>query len=220
MLSIKETPEWRQYEWLLSKIMHDEYYSPRTKVLNDVRQIGEFSERSRQIDILVETGAVRTIIECKHYSSPVDVKAAESFMSMMNDVQADFGIIVSSSGFTSSVPKRVREFEGRISLEHLDWQHAYKTSFAEESYGRITDICSNCFSHYEIGKEVPGILCWEHGIALSVGGKVSVASVGKCLKCSSHTVYCDSCGCISIAENEEPCCNLRDVFFEFRANET
>jgi len=123
--------------------MHDEYYSPRTTMINDVRQISEYSERSRQIDILVETDAVKTIIECKNYSSPVDVKATESFMSIMNDVQEDFGIIVSSSGFTSSVPTRVREFEGRICLEHLDWQYAYETSFAEESSGQITDICSN-----------------------------------------------------------------------------
>lgn len=220
MQSIKKTPEWRQYEWLIAKIMHDEYSSARTTVLNDTRLIGEYSERSRQIDILVETDTVKTIVECKHYSSPVDVKDAESFMSMMNDVQADFGIMVSSSGFTSSVPKRIREFKGRISLECLDWQHAYEMSFATESYGRVTDICSNCLSHYEKGREVPGLLCWEHGIALLVRGKVSIASVGKCLKCSSHTVYCDSCGCISIVESEDPCCELRDVFFEFRANET
>ncbi|HGS4696402.1 TPA: restriction endonuclease [Vibrio parahaemolyticus] len=220
MQSIKKTPEWRQYEWLITKIMHDEYSSARTTVLNDTKLIGEYSERSRQIDILLETDTGKTIIECKHYSSPVDVKAAESFMSMMNDVQADFGIMVSSSGFTSSVPRRIREFEGRISLEQLDWQHAYETSFAADSYGRITDICSNCLSHYVKGKEVPGLLCWEHGIALLVEGKVSIASVGKCLKCFSHTVYCDSCGCISIAEHDEPCCDLRDVFFEFRASET
>lgn len=141
-------------------------------------------------------------------------------MSMMSDVQADFGILVSSSGFTSSVPKRVRELGNRVTLEHLDWQSAYETSFETQSYGRISDICSHCTSHYRKGKEVPGLLCWEHGIGLLVEGIVAAGSVGKCLKCSAHTVYCDSCGCTSIVSYEEPCCELRDIFYDLRICDT
>ncbi|MFT6910308.1 MAG: hypothetical protein ACJAS1_007036 [Oleiphilaceae bacterium] len=53
--SEKEVPDWRQYEWLISKIFHDSQSSFSTRVLHDANIIGEYSERSRQIDILVET---------------------------------------------------------------------------------------------------------------------------------------------------------------------
>ncbi len=49
-------------------------------------------------------------------------------MSMISDVGANFGVLISSNGFTSSVPRRVREFGDRIKLEHLDWQEACSDS--------------------------------------------------------------------------------------------
>ncbi|WPC72427.1 restriction endonuclease [Vibrio porteresiae] len=216
----KHIADWKQYEWLVTKILHDEYSSPTVTVLGDSRITGEYSERSRQIDILIRNGTVTTIVECKHYNKPVDVKAAEAFMSMMNDVGANFGILISSNGFTSSVSKRIREFGDRIKLESLNWIDAYKTSFVEESYGKMTDICPHCFEPKDKGRAVPGLLCWQHGLGIIQNGKVSIGSVGKCLKCGCHTVYCDSCGWVTVAEHEEPCCELRDIFFEYGAKET
>ncbi|ENN2394548.1 restriction endonuclease [Vibrio alginolyticus] len=219
-MKTKQIPDWKQYEWLITKILHDERSEPNVTVLGDLRIRGEYSERSRQIDVLIEQGSIRTIVECKHYDKPIDVKAAESFMSMMNDVGANFGVLISSNGFTSSVPKRVREFGNRIKLEHLDWQEAYSESFAEESYGRVSDICSHCIENYKIGRSVPGLLCWNHGLGINQFGKFSMGSVGRCLKCKSYTVYCDSCGWVTVAEHEEPCCELRDVFYAHVAKET
>ncbi|EMH3447923.1 restriction endonuclease [Vibrio campbellii] len=219
-MKIKTAPDWRQYEWLATKILHDERSESNVTVLADARIKGVYSERIRQIDTLIERESIKTIVECKHYDKPLDIKAAESFMSMMNDVGAKFGVLLSSSGFTSSVPKRIREFGDRITLEHLDWHQAYRTSFAEISYGRISDICSHCSGMHEIGRSVPGLLCWEHGLGVAQLGKVSTGSVGRCLKCKSYTVYCDCCGWVTVAEHEEPCCELRDVFYEHIVRET
>lgn len=209
----KDTPEWKQYEWLISKIFHDTCSSLTSTVLNDARIIGEYSERSRQIDVLIEVDNRKTIVECKHYSRPIDIKGLEAFLSMFSDVNANFGILISSSGFTKSASKRIREFEGKITLEHIDWKRAYK-SFSEQSYGRMTDVCSHCIENYESGKEVPGLLCWEHGYGIESQGKISLYSIAKCLKCGNHTVYCDSCGWITVAEYEESCCEFRDIFLK------
>src|SRR5699024_9242275 len=98
------------------------------------------------------------------------------------------------------------KFQRRITLEHLDWESAYESSFSEISYGRMSDVCTHCLTKYESGKDVPGLLCWEHGFGFEIQGKLSSFSIAECLKCKSHTVYCDSCGWITIAEHEEPCC--------------
>lgn len=215
MSSEKEVPKWRQYEWLISKIFHDEYASLRTKVINNTSVLGEYSERSRQIDILVESDQSKTMIECKYYSRPIDIKAIETFLSMFSDVKADFGILISSSGFTKSALKRIREFPKQISLEHIDWELAYESSFSEATYGQMEDVCSHCFDKYESGKDVPGLLCWEHGFPIVFQGKVDIYSVAKCLKCNSSTVFCQACGCVSITTDEDTCCYNRDVFVEF-----
>jgi hypothetical protein len=214
VLSEKEIPKWRQYEWLISKIFHDEYATFSTKVINNSSVIGEYSERSRQIDVLVESDHSKTMIECKYYSRPIDIKAVEAFLSMFSDVKADLGILISSSGFTKSAVKRIREFPKQITLEHIDWESAYKSSFSETTYGQMEDVCSHCFDKYESGKEVPGLLCWEHGFAIELQGKVDIYSIAKCLKCNSKTVYCQACGCVSLAECDETCCDNRDVFLE------
>lgn len=217
--SKKKVPDWRQYEWLISKIFHDSQSSLSTRVLHDAHIIGEYSERSRQIDILIETNKAKTMIECKHYSTPVDLKAVEAFLGMFADVKADYGILISSSGYTKSAEKRIKEFQGIITLEHLDWETAYESSFNVKSYGRMLDVCAYCLNKYESGKEVPGLLCWEHGFGVENQGKISSFSISKCLKCNSHTVYCDSCGWVTVLEHEAPCCEQSNGFISWY-NET
>ena len=213
MPSLKETPQWKQYEWLITKIFHNDCASLSTKVLHDTTLVGEYSEISRQIDILIEENNLKTMIECKHYSKPVNIKELESFLSMFSDVQANFGIFISSNGFTKSVYKRIREFDGKITLEHINWEKAYE-SFEEQSYGRITDLCKECASEYKRGKEVPGLLCWEHGLGLEIEGIISMYSVGKCLKCKNKIVYCDPCGWTTNLKDKEGCCMLRNSFLK------
>lgn len=213
MILTKESPEWEQYEWLITKIFHDNSESQTETVLHNAKIIGEYSESSRQIDVLIENNHIKTIIECKHHSRPVDLKGFADFKEIFDDVKADIGILISSSGFTKSVSKRVTEYEGKVTLEHIDWEKAY-LSFQEQSYGQITDLCNYCIDSYKSGKEVPGLLCWEHGFGIEVNQKISMYSFAKCLKCKNHTVYCDSCGWITIAEHEEACCELRDIFIE------
>jgi len=212
LLSTKEIPKWKQYEWLITKIFYDDNISNDSTVLHNTKIIGEYSETSRQIDILVENNNIKTMIECKHYSSPVDIKSLEAFLGMFSDVKANFGILISSSGFTKSVFKRIQEFKGQITLEHIDWEKAYN-SFQEQSYGQITDLCNYCISDYKKGREVPGLLCWEH-YGVEENGAISIYSIAECIKCNTLTVYCHSCGWITTSKSDESCCELRDIFIE------
>ncbi|QBZ82372.1 restriction endonuclease [Hydrogenovibrio crunogenus] len=206
---------WRQYEWLISKIFHDNTSSLTTKILNDTRVVGEYSERSRQVDILIKTKTQTTMVECKHYSVPVDIKSVESFLGMVTDVKVDYGILVSSSGYTKSAEKRIRGLKDKISLENIDWETAYETAFEEVSYGRISDVCAHCVDRYESGREVPGLLCWEHGFALEYQGTVSEFSISKCLKCNKYTAYCDACGLVTPIEKNDICCDLASQFISW-----
>jgi len=74
-------------------------------VERDVRLPGVRSGRSRQIDVLVRgrifgAADMTMIVDCKRRKTPVDVKAIESFIGMVEDVGAEVGMIVTSSGST------------------------------------------------------------------------------------------------------------------------
>lgn len=208
-------PKWKQYEWLIMKIMHNVHSCLEIEVIYDSALLGKYSEVSRQIDILItnKEANIKTAVECKNYKNPIDVKGVESFISMMSDINADFGVMIASSGFTKAAKNRVSEYEEKIKLEHLSWINAYESSFNKIEYGRIRDICAHCSLPNDFTKSVPGLLCWGSAIGIwDSNGKVSIGQIGKCIKCNSITVYCDSCGCLSMAKYEEPCCELRDKF--------
>lgn len=213
MSNIKNTPEWKQYEWLISKIFHDQYYSIETTILPNAKIHGKFSKRSRQIDILVTNNNVKTIIECKHHKTPLDVKDIESFISMFSDTNANNGIIISSSGFSKSAYNRISEYEKQIKLEHLDWEKAYLNSFSNDSYGKISDLCEHCNDN-ESGTEVPGLLLWQGGYGLEKNGILYIYHIAECLKCNNITIYCDSCGVITSLNEDEICCLEAEQFIQ------
>ncbi|MGP2655544.1 restriction endonuclease [Malaciobacter sp. WC5094] len=210
---MKNTEEWKQYEWLISKIFHNRYYSIEVKVLPNTKISGKYSERSRQIDILVIDGDKKIILECKHYSEPLDVKNIESFIGMYNDIKASEGIIISSSVFSKSAKKRISEYKGSVKLEHIEWEEAY-SSFKDIQSGHINDLCDNCRKKTGTQVEVPGLLLWNYGYAIEKLGIVYLFHYAKCLKCNKFTIACDSCGHNFIAYEEEPCCK-ESIKFEY-----
>ena len=173
MKNFKQTEEWKQYEWLISKIFHDRLSSINITVLPNAKITGKYSKRSRQIDILVEDKNTKekTIIECKHYSKPVDIKDTEAFIGMYNDINANKGIMISSNGFSKSAKNRILEYNGKIELEHLEWEEAYNNSFQLNSYGRINDLCEYCYKKSTNNILVPGLLLWNGGWQIEKNGK-------------------------------------------------
>lgn len=111
--------EWQEYE---------------TEVLNECRRVflnsdishnvhikGLYSKRMRQIDVLIQTdkGFVY-VIDAKKYGIKVDVKTVESFIGMIKDVGANYGIIVSEKGFTKAAINRAHIGEDNIEIDILN----------------------------------------------------------------------------------------------------
>lgn len=94
-------------------------------VLQNHKIKGKYSKRSRQLDIFISqktiAGDYITVIDSKNYNKRIDVKTVEAFISMMEDVGADYGIIVSEKGFTKSAFNRAFNNPKGIDLDILDF---------------------------------------------------------------------------------------------------
>ncbi|MGL4473861.1 MAG: restriction endonuclease [Shewanella sp.] len=66
----------------------------------------------RQIDLLITSNFAgmefRTIVECKDYNKKVDVKVIDGFHSVMQDVSANKGVVVSRKGFSSTAVTKAK----------------------------------------------------------------------------------------------------------------
>lgn len=90
-------------ERLVEKIQRQ--LAPQAEVIHNAKLMGRNSGVERQIDVLVRDYIgqyeINIAIECKDYKRPVDVKAVESFSGMLADINAQKGVLVCRSGFTS-----------------------------------------------------------------------------------------------------------------------
>ena len=106
-----ERPEWQQLELLIAEIQKD--LAPGATVTHNAALWGHDSETNRQIDVLVEQQIgqfpMRIIFDCKDYKVPVDVKGVDGFISMVRDVRAHQGCLVSAKGFTASAKKAAKK---------------------------------------------------------------------------------------------------------------
>lgn len=80
-------------------------------ITSDVDLPGRLSRVDRQIDILVEgsfAGIARAImaVDCKCWSSKVDVKDMEAFIGLLDDVGVHLGMLVTTKGFTPAAERR------------------------------------------------------------------------------------------------------------------
>jgi hypothetical protein len=79
------------------------------KTKTNIKIIGK-SGTERQVDVFIKgnVGAfeVKILVDSKNHSTPIDIKEVESIAGMVEDVGADLGVIVCSSGFTEGAKKR------------------------------------------------------------------------------------------------------------------
>lgn len=105
-----ESQDWRKYERKiheeLSKIYQDCEFEFDDKIF------GKYSKTDRQIDISIrgEIGGnkILGIVDCKYFSSNIDVKIVESFLGMIEDVKANFGLIITNKGYSKAAKNRVK----------------------------------------------------------------------------------------------------------------
>ena len=106
---------WREYEEQIYRHLK-EIAGDQGTVDFDQRKPGKYSGVSRQVDVWV-TGpfaggvedCVTAAVDCKHFSVSINVKHVEAFMGLVDDVDADLGVMISSSGFTPAARRRARQ---------------------------------------------------------------------------------------------------------------
>lgn len=127
MKSKNKNAKWKRFEQLVGKIQQE--LSPDATVTIDDKIKGRNSKTNRQIDISVRKNIgqfnILIVIDCKDYSDPIDVKVVEEFLGLVEDVGANKGALVSSSGYSKAAKNRARnagvDIYKLVDAQHQDW---------------------------------------------------------------------------------------------------
>lgn len=147
--------DWRKYEKEIYTYFKETF--PMTTIKFDQKIHGKFSKVDRQIDILIEGNIagfnLKIIVDCKYFSKNIDVKTVESFCSMVEDVNAHQGVLITAKGFSPAAINRayygnqkveldiinfdkIRDFQGLVALPYVK-NH---TVFLPAPFGWVIDI--------------------------------------------------------------------------------
>ncbi|WP_051944712.1 restriction endonuclease [Verrucomicrobium sp. BvORR106] len=115
---------WRIYEQHITE--HLKMLYPDALIEHDVRRRGIFSHSERQIDILISGSlagfSTDIAIDCKYFSTKIDIGIVEQFIAFLADLRVSKGVIVTNVGFSEAALRRARN-EGRdIDVVILDFE--------------------------------------------------------------------------------------------------
>jgi hypothetical protein len=180
-------PDWEEYEDLVCDAIRHE--NPEINVERNIHVRGHLSEHLRQIDIALRGKFaghnIFAIVDCKKYSRKLDVNDVGEFATTLNDVNADFGILVTQKGFSDAAIKMAKK--NRIKLEIKTLEDLYEYRIVPEDY------CEEC----DPGDDNrPGIIDWS-GFENVEGDTDKVRDIGTCDWCGTMQLQCGKCGCIT-----------------------
>src|SRR5271157_2565527 len=84
-------------------------HNPDFEVRYNQRVLGVYSKTERQMDVLLNDtrGADRIVVECKYYNRAVDIGIIEAFISFLEDVGIQDGILITNKGISRAATRRV-----------------------------------------------------------------------------------------------------------------
>ncbi|WP_106795174.1 restriction endonuclease [Aquimarina sp. Aq78] len=101
---------WREYEKKLYEKLSEIY--PDCEIEYNDSIFGLYSRTERQIDFSIRGNIagrkVLGIVDAKYYNKNVDVKVVESFIGMTEDINANFGLIITNKGYSKAAKNRVK----------------------------------------------------------------------------------------------------------------
>jgi hypothetical protein len=119
---------WKDYE----KEVHS-YFSkmyPNSTITYDAKIIGRYSKKERQVDVLIEDDIagfpLRVVVDAKYFSENIDVKCVESFISMLEDVNANQGLLVTQKGYSQAAINRAYYGPQELELDVLNFNDLLK----------------------------------------------------------------------------------------------
>ena len=116
------TPDWKKYEQQIFEEFSTKY--PESLLKYDQNIVGRFSKVPRQVDILINASIANTellgIFDCKMFNKKIDVKVIDSMIGFMDDLNANFGGVITTVGFTKAAINRAKE--GKIDLRVIEFE--------------------------------------------------------------------------------------------------
>lgn len=178
--------DWEKYEQQIYD-KFDNSYTDCVFTKND-KILGQFSGKYRQIDISAR-GTLAGIpqllvIECKYFNKNVDIKIVESFISFLEDVNANHGVIITNCGFTDGAKNRVK---GKtITLDVVNFKDFDEYIFEPEIYS-----CHMCDDKYR------NVVHWNrYDVENSF-------DVGHCAYCNETHIRCKCGGITAVSETNQ-----------------
>ena len=119
---------WKDYEEEIFEYFREEF--PEATITHNNILPGRFSHINRQIDILIEDYVAGNrfiiIVDGKFFSENVDVKEIESFIGMINDVDAHKGLIITRKGYSKAAIQRAYNDPIDAELDILNFEDLHK----------------------------------------------------------------------------------------------
>lgn len=116
--------DWKKYENEIFETFKEAY--PNAKISYNQKIVGRYSKVERQIDVLIEGRIagkkLRLVIDGKYYSKNIDVKEVDSFISMVEDIDAAQGILITSKGYSPAAINRAYYGPTDIELDILNFE--------------------------------------------------------------------------------------------------
>jgi len=166
--------KWRVYE----KIVGDTQAMHRNcVVIQDHKIKGVRSGVIRQIDVWV-TGEIagheiKLAIECKLHKAKVDIKTVDAFIGFLEDVAADKGVLITTTGFTLGA--KTRAGAAGIELNVMTLESAMETDWGQF----LEDSCKTWM-------RCLGSIHWDYS--------ESGPRFGMCDHCGQLNIECGACG--------------------------
>lgn len=122
-------PKWKRFEKLIHE-MHTQFAPEGAVVTLDDKIIGCESKVPRQLDVTIRASVAQykifIVVECKDEARPIDVATMGEFASLLRDVKANKGVMISTSGYTPAALEmaKVQGIDTRtyVDTESIDWK--------------------------------------------------------------------------------------------------
>ncbi len=178
--------DWQRYERQIFRKFRREF--PDADLQKNARLAGRFSGVRRQVDVLIKGSLaghpLLGVVECKCFSHKIDVPDVDRFAGFLEDVKANFGVMITTRGYSKAAQSRAKLAVGDIRLHVVDLDEL-------DEYDFSWDLCELC----DPGEDhPPTLISWEGAFTYRAGGGgTAVLEMGRCDWCNGISVKCHRC---------------------------
>ncbi len=114
--------DWEIYEQQIFEKFRSKY--DNCDFIKNHKIKGLYSNVNRQIDVAIIGNLAGIeqlgVIECKYYNKKIDVKTVDSFIGFIQDVNANFGIIITNQGFSEGATNRAKNQKVHLDIINIE----------------------------------------------------------------------------------------------------